>query len=354
MRARAFRQVDVFGERPYLGNPLAVVLDGEGLADATMQRFAGWTHLSETTFLLPPTDPAADYRVRIFTPGGELPFAGHPTLGSCHAWLQAGGRPKAPGRIVQQCAGGLVAVRREAGERLAFAAPPLRRHAPGPALLARVAQALGLSAAQVVAAQLLDNGPVWLGLLLVDADAVLALRPDHRALRELGHKVGVAGIPAARAAALRQQRLVAPPHGADSAGSGAPPPPAATEAEATPWLISRSNREARAFAGAAARAATPRHVEAPDARHDGALPDLDLEVRAFAASIGIEEDPVTGSLNASLAQWLIAEGHLPERYRAAQGRCLGGDGRVEIECDAAEQVWVGGATVSCVSGVVTL
>ncbi len=332
MRSRAFQQVDVFGERPYLGNPLAVVLDGDDLDDAVMQRFAGWTHLSETTFLLPPTDAAADYRVRIFTPGGELPFAGHPTLGSCHAWLQAGGRPKVPGRIVQQCAGGLVTVRREAGERLAFAAPPLRRQAPGPALLARVAGALGLKAAQVVAAQLLDNGPVWLGLLLVDADTVLALRPDHHALREIGQKVGVAGIPAARAAALTR-RLAAPRQ--DTATGGSDAAPAEAEAEATPWLISRSNREARAFGN-----------------RRGELPDL--EVRAFAAPVGIEEDPVTGSLNASLAQWLIGEGYLPKRYTAAQGRCLGCEGRVNIECDAAGRIWVGGSAVTCVSGSVTL
>ncbi|MDB5731276.1 MAG: phenazine biosynthesis protein PhzF, partial [Variovorax sp.] len=121
MRRRAFEQVDVFGAEPYRGNPLAVVLDGSGLDEAAMQRFAGWTNLSETTFLLPPTDPAADYRVRIFTPGGELPFAGHPTLGSCHAWLAAGGRPLGT-HIVQECGIGLVKLRRDA-DRLAFAAP---------------------------------------------------------------------------------------------------------------------------------------------------------------------------------------------------------------------------------------
>ena len=301
MQTRPFKQVDVFTATPYFGNPLAVVLDGSGLDDAEMQRFARWTHLSETTFLLPPTDDSADYRVRIFTPGGELPFAGHPTLGSCHAWLQSGGRPKTAGRVVQQCAAGLVPIRRD-GERLTFAAPPLERSAPSPSLLAKVAGALGLKAQQVVAAQLLDNGPVWLGLLLRDADTVLALAPDHRALAELGQKVAVAGIPAA---------------------DDAPP------------LIARSNREARAFA---------RTDEAP----------IGLEVRAFAAPIGVEEDPVTGSANAGLAQWLIAEGHLPERYLAAQGQCLGRAGRVHVARDADGQVWIGGDCVTCIDGTVTL
>ena len=303
MKTRPFKQVDVFTAKPYAGNPLAVVLDGTALDDAEMQDFAKWTNLSETTFLLPPTEPSADYRVRIFTPGGELPFAGHPTLGSCHAWLEAGGRPKTSGRIVQQCAQGLVPIRQE-GERLVFAAPPSRRSAPSPSLLAKVAGALGLRAQQIVAAQLLDNGPVWLGLLLTDADTVLALKPDHRLLKELGQKVGVAGIP---------------PRDED------PDTP----------LISRSNREARAFARADAD-------------------DVGLEVRAFAAPVGIEEDPVTGSLNASLAQWLISEGHLPERYLAAQGQCLGRAGRVHVTRDAEGQVWVGGASVTCIDGKLTL
>jgi PhzF family phenazine biosynthesis protein len=301
MISRPFKQVDVFTSTPYFGNPLAVVLDGSGIDDVAMQRFAAWTHLSETTFVLPPTEPRADYRVRIFTPGGELPFAGHPTLGSCHAWLQAGGKPKAAGQVVQQSAVGLVPIRRE-GERLAFAAPPVRRIAPSPTLLAKVAQALGLKAQQIVTAQLLDNGPAWLGLLLADADTVLTLKPDHRALRELGQKVGVAGLPSSAAA---------------------------------PALIARSNREARAFA---------RTEEAP----------ADIEVRAFAAPVGIEEDPVTGSFNASLAQWLIADGYLPESYVAAQGQTLGRAGRVHIRRDADGQVWVGGDSVTCVDGTVML
>ncbi len=312
MKQRAFKQVDVFTALPYQGNPLAVVLDGTGLGDEAMQRFARWTNLSETTFVLPPTHADADYRVRIFTPGGELPFAGHPTLGSCHAWLEAGGTPRASGAaggqpgardfIVQECQVGLVKIRRD-GERLAFAAPPLKRSNPSPALLAQVAAALGLKARQIIAAQLLDNGPVWLGLLLDSSQTVLQLEPNHLELKNLGQKVGVVAVEP----------------------TGSP-------------LIARSNREARAFM-----------TEAPPSPASA-----ELEVRAFAAPIGINEDPVTGSLNASLAQWLIAEGHAPERYVAAQGTCLDRAGRMHIERDASGQVWVGGESVTCIDGSVNL
>lgn len=282
MQQRPFKQVDVFTATAYRGNPLAVVLDGSGLSDEEMQHFAAWTNLSETTFLLPPEDDAADYRVRIFTPGSELPFAGHPTLGSCHAWLEAGGKPRGRQFIVQECKVGLVRLRRD-GARLAFAAPPLKRSAPSPAVLAQVAAALGLKASQVVAAQTLDNGPVWLSLLLDSPQTVLRLAPDHGQLKGLGHKVGVA-------AAYRET------------GAGEP----------------------------------------------------QLEVRGFVAPVGIPEDPVTGSLNASLAQWLIEEGHMPERYVAAQGACLSRAGRVHVERDGAGQVWVGGQSVTCIAGSVTL
>jgi len=341
MKSHPFQQVDVFTDTPYRGNPLAVVLDAEGLADEAMQRFARWTNLSETTFVLPPTDPAADYRVRIFTPAGELPFAGHPTLGTCHAWLRAGNVPQALGRVVQQCGAGLVQIRREtghaAGERLAFAAPPLKRSAPSPMLLAKVANALGLKAAQITAAQLLDNGPVWLGLLLADDEAVLSLRPDHRALRELGQKVGVAGVPPAEAAPPAWRRA-APSQAAPLGGRRD------EDAPGGGLLIAKSNREARAFGGGASAAV----AERPSA------PQVDVEVRAFAAPVGVDEDPVTGSLNAGLAQWLIADGHLPARYVAGQGQCLDRDGRVFIERDAADQVWVGGHSVTCIEGQVTL
>ena len=308
MLRRAFRQVDVFSATPYFGNPLAVVLDGNGLDEAALQRFARWTNLSETTFVLPPPEAGraagADYRVRIFTPGGELPFAGHPTLGTCHAWLETGGTPQNETVIVQECGVGLVRIRRR-GQQLAFAAPDLRRAEPDGDLLASVIQALGLQARQVRASQLLDNGPVWLGLLLDIPDTVLALDPDHARLKDLGHKVGVASVNRS---------------------------PDAIQ------LIARSSREAKAFAG-----------------HDApASAEPDLVVRAFAAPIGVNEDPVTGSLNASLAQWLIADGHLPAAYLAGQGECLGRAGRVHIERDADGQVWVGGESVTCIAGTVTL
>lgn len=318
MRQRPFKQVDVFTAQAYLGNALAVVLDGEGLSDADMQRFARWTNLSETTFLLPPTDAAADYRVRIFTPGGELPFAGHPTLGSCHVWLEAGGQPQTAGRVVQQCAKGLVQITREAGAgasgalsaagRLAFAAPLLQRSTPAAAELAEVTAALGITPAQVLAAQSLDNGPVWFSLLLDSPATVLQLTPDHAQLARLGVKVGVTGIY---------------PEAADQ-GSDSP-------------LIRRANREAAAFGARSVGSAAPR-----------------LEVRAFAAATGINEDPVTGSLNASLAQWLIGDGLLPEQYIASQGLNIGRAGQVHVRRDAGGQVWVGGDSVTCVKGEVLL
>ena len=283
MLTRRYKQVDVFTATPYLGNPLAVVLDGAGLSDAQMRSFARWTNLSETTFVLPPSDPQADYHVRIFTPGGELPFAGHPTLGSCHAWLEAGGKAGTGGFVVQQCGVGLVQIRREPN-RLAFGAPALRRGAPSATLLARVARALGLKAEHIIAAQLLDNGTEWLGLLLDDPGTVLQLTPVFSELKELGQKVGVVA-------------LKTPPLANDGAG---------------------------------------------------------VEVRAFAPHLGVNEDPVTGSLNASLAQWLMADGRAPDRYVATQGACLDRAGRVYIERDAAGQVWVGGQSVTCIDGTVTL
>jgi PhzF family phenazine biosynthesis protein len=308
---RPFKQVDVFTAQALRGNPLAVVLDGSGLTDAQMQDFARWTNLSETTFVLPPSAAAAakgaDYQVRIFTPGGELPFAGHPTLGTCHAWLEAGGTPRSSTGIVQECKVGLIQIHRE-GNRPAFAAPALKRSNPSPALLAQVAAALGLQSRHIVAAQMLDNGPVWLGLLLDSPSTVLQLQPDHLALKNLGQKVGVAAVEPAQEA---------------------------------PDLIARSNREARAFG--------TRSV-------NGAKEDEDtiLEVRAFAAPMGILEDPVTGSVNASLAQWLIAEGHAPARYVAHQGTCIGREGRVHILRDGDDQVWVGGDSVTCITGTVLL
>ena len=312
-RTRPFAQVDVFTDTPYHGNALAVVLDGTGLTDAEMQRFAAWTNLAETTFLLPPTPEAAaagaDYRVRIFTTAYEMPFAGHPTLGSCHAWLQAGGVPKNGDAIVQECQVGLVRVRRS-GSELAFAAPVLQRSAPAAEVVARLASALGIGVEQVLAAQALNNGPRHFGLLLDDPDTVLAITPDLAALRAWCQDTGHSGVGfAAR-------------YATDSGSA----------------LIKRSNREARAFE------ATP----APEADA------IDLEVRFFANDVQVSEDPITGSFNASLAQWLIADGHMPSSYTAAQGRCIGRAGRVAIARDAQGQVWVGGSTVNCISGIVAL
>ena len=274
---RRFDQLDVFTAEALRGNPLAVVHDAAGLDDARMAAFARWTNLSETTFLLPPTDAAADYRVRIFTPGGELPFAGHPTLGSCHAWLAAGGRPRQDGMVVQQCEVGLVKVRRD-GARLAFAAPPLRRSGPlDAALLQQIRDALGLDEAEVRAHQWVDNGPGWCAVLLGSAERVLAIKPDWPRLGDL--KLGVVG-----------------------------PQPAGSETQ--------------------------------------------FELRALIGG-GNYEDPVTGSLNASVAQWLIGADLAPPRYVAAQGAALRRAGRVHIAREG-DTVWVGGDVSACIHGEVNL
>jgi PhzF family phenazine biosynthesis protein len=312
MRQRPFKQVDVFTATPYLGNPVAVVLDGSGLSDADMQRFSAWTNLAETTFVLPPSPQGAaagaDYQLRIFTTTHEMPFAGHPTLGSCHAWLAQGGTPKDPALIVQECQVGLVRLQHHAG-RLAFAAPALVRSQPEGDAVARLGSALGLQGAQIRAAQHLNNGPLHFGLLLDSSATVLALAPDWLALRAWMRETGVSGIGVA----------------------------ALEDAAQAPALILRSNREARAFANATAAAAP-----------------TDMEVRFFADDLVLAEDPVTGSFNASLAQWLIADGLAPRAYVASQGTCLGRAGRMHITQDASGQVWVGGESVTCVDGQVML
>ena len=325
-RQRSFKQVDVFTDTAYLGNPLAVVLDGVGLTDAQMLRFANWTNLSETTFLLPPTEAGAaagaDYRVRIFCPSGEMQFAGHPTLGSCHAWLESGGLSRnksSNGEIIQECAKGLIRIQRIKGQSkeqsthsLAFAAPQMTRSAPSVVTLSKVAAALGLKSQQIQATQLLDNGTVWLGLLLQDADTVLALTPNFLELSRLGLKIGVAGV---------------------------------YEQEYASQLIAKSSREARAFGANSA------HNQTTQASADV---EIRVEIRAFAPSEGTNEDPVTGSLNASLAQWLIEDGYLPQSYLASQGLCLDRAGRVSINRDESGQVWVGGNVVTCIDGMVEL
>jgi PhzF family phenazine biosynthesis protein len=275
---RAFKQVDVFTDAALKGNPLAVVLEGSGLDTATMQRFTDWTNLSEATFLSPPTHADADYAVRIFCPGRELPFAGHPTLGSCHAWLQAGGKPKGEW-IVQECGIGLVRIRRD-GQRLAFAAPPRTKSGPlDEADVLRIARGLGIARADVVAHAWCQNGPPWRGVMLRSAEQVLALKPDSALLS--GWEVGVVG-----------------PHAAGR--------------------------------------------------------DAQFEVRAFfTGNHGIAEDPVTGSLNAALAQWLIGDGIAPPRYVAAQGTAMNRAGRVFVQQEG-QDIWIGGHSVTVIDGTVAL
>jgi len=287
--SRPFQQVDVFTTTPYLGNPVAVVLDAEGLRTEQMHRLAHWTNLSETTFVLRPTEPGADYRVRIFTPVAELPFAGHPTLGTCHAWLSTkhvadAGSAAAEtdagtdgGEIVQECAAGLIRIRRTT-HGLAFAAPPLLREGPVDAgMVDRIASMLGIARGDIVDAQWADNGPGWVAVLLESADAVLALRPS---LVDLD--LGVVGAY----------------------------PPGSPQA---------------------------------------------FEVRAFFPKDGATvEDPVTGSLNASLASWLLRSGRATAPYVASQGTALGRKGRVHVSRDADGAIWVGGGTVTCIAGQLEL
>jgi len=273
--SRAFAQVDVFSAVPYLGNPVAVILEGEGLADRTMQLVARWTNLSETTFVLPPTTAEADYRLRIFTPGGELPFAGHPTLGSAHAWLEHGGAPKDGGRIVQECAAGLVTVRREEG-LLSFAAPAtLRSGELDDDYLERIVESFGIERSAVQSHQWVDNGPGWAVVRLATAQQVLDLEPDLSELPDA--MVGVIG---------------AYPEGSQHA----------------------------------------------------------FELRTFAPAMGIAEDPVTGSINASIAQWLIRTGEVSGGYRVSQGSRVGRAGDITVSVDPDGSVWVGGATTTLLRG----
>ncbi|HEY3953515.1 MAG TPA: PhzF family phenazine biosynthesis protein [Streptosporangiaceae bacterium] len=274
---RTFRQVDVFTTTAYRGNPVAVVLESDGLSDEQMQGFARWVNLSETAFVLPASEPGADYRVRIFTPSTELPFAGHPTLGTCHAWLEAGGAPGRQDVIVQECPAGLIDIR-HTPDGLAFAGPPLLRDGPvAEEMLERIAGVLGIGRADIMDASWADNGPGWVAVLLASADAVLALRP-----RGVDFDLGVVG----------------------------PYPPGSPCA---------------------------------------------FEVRAFAGPAnGSFEDPITGSLNAALALWLLRTGRANSPYVASQGTVLGREGRVHISADQRGVIWVGGSTLTCVSGQVDL
>jgi PhzF family phenazine biosynthesis protein len=274
---RRFRQVDVFSPESFSGNPVAVVLDAQGLSGEQMQAVARWTNLSETTFVLPPDAAGADYRVRIFTPAAELPFAGHPTLGTCHAWLEAGGVAASEGLTVQQCEAGLVQVRQTA-DGLGFAAPPLLRSGPvSEEELDQVTAQLGIGREDIVDAQWADNGPGWVAVLLPSAEAVLAVRQGPP-----GFDIGVAG----------------------------PYPPGS---------------------------------------------ELAFEVRAFFRVDGrTVEDPVTGSFNASLAQWLLASGRASAPYVASQGTVIGRRGRVHVSTDDAGTIWVAGATSTLISGQLDL
>lgn len=281
-----FSQVDVFAPALLTGNPVAVVHAADGLDGDRMAAFARWTNLSETTFLLDPTPEGraagADYRLRVFTPGGELPFAGHPTLGSAHAWLEAGGVPARDDVVVQECGVGLVEVRRV--ETLAFAAPPLRRSGPvDDATREQVVSSLRVDASVVRDLAWVDNGPGWIGVLLDSAATVLDLRPDYGVMGDL--RVGVV---------------------------------------------------------------------APHAPEDAARLGAEVEVRAFVPTLGVPEDPVTGSLNAGLALWLTAEGVLPSAYTARQGTAMGRDGRVVVSTGDDGRTWVGGATTTVVAGDVVL
>jgi PhzF family phenazine biosynthesis protein len=275
MRQRSFAQVDVFSPTPYLGNPVAVILDAEDLEDVDMQRIARWTNLSETTFVLPPARPEADYRLRIFTPGGELPFAGHPTLGSAHAWLERGGQPQVPGRLVQDCDAGLVEIRRRGG-LLSFAAPPTRRSGDIEAeYLDQIVDAFGIGPDQLLAHQWVDNGPGWAVVRLATAHEVLDLQPD------------LSRIPAAMVGAIG-----AYPEGSEHA----------------------------------------------------------FELRTFAPAAGVAEDPVCGSMNASVAQWLLRTGAVPGSYRVSQGQRVDRAGDITITADPDGTIWVGGNTTTLFHG----
>ncbi|MEB0047048.1 MULTISPECIES: PhzF family phenazine biosynthesis protein [unclassified Pseudomonas] len=280
MHSFNFKQIDVFSRTPLKGNPLAVVIGADELNDERMAAFAAWTNLSETTFLLQPRDPRADYRVRIFTTLNEVPFAGHPTLGSCHAWLEAGGVPKGE-EIIQECGVGLVRIRRQ-GAELAFLAPPLLRTGPVDAdVLERVRLGLGLAEGLIVRSQWVDNGIGWLAVMVEDRQQVLNLQPDYSLMR--GLEVGVIA----------------------------------------PWCPERDGDDAQ------------------------------FEVRAFISGEGMPEDPATGSLNAGIARWLLAEGLAPASYVVSQGLTMGRAGRIQVE-QVGDEIWVGGSAVTCINGTLTL
>ncbi|MDR3097740.1 MAG: PhzF family phenazine biosynthesis protein [Paraburkholderia sp.] len=300
LRTVRFKQVDVFTSHPFKGNPLAVVFDADGLDTAQMQAIARWTNLSETAFLLTPTDARADYRVRIFTTQGELPFAGHPTLGTAHAFLESGGQPKTPGRLVQECGAGLIelAARRTADsndaaaqtpETWAFAAPPAKMTPLPEAQYGALGAALRSDALDFGAAPCgVDNGAPWLVVRLKSAQAVLALDIDYAALASVAASVGAQGLAAYGA------------HAADGPAT--------------------------------------------------------FEVRCLMTGLGTGEDPVTGSANAAIAMLLAQQDRRPgSRYSVRQGTAMGRDGRVFVDYDdAADKIWIGGAALTVVDGTIRL
>ncbi|GAA1409926.1 phenazine biosynthesis protein PhzF [Glutamicibacter uratoxydans] len=273
---RRFMQVDVFSGHPFKGNPLGVVLDGSGLSDEQMRDYSRWSNLSEVTFILPTQERAADYRFRIFSGDTEFPFAGHPTLGTAHAWLAAGGAPRVPGKIHAQCAAGIVPVKFGAAG-YAFVSPPLQRTGEFDAQRREAVRAiLGVDDSQILATQWVDNGPGWSAVLLDSAQTVLDLKPDASAHRQKW-KIGVVG---------------ALPGGSDAA----------------------------------------------------------FEVRAFNFNHGaLREDPVTGSLNAGIAQWLVDSGRAALPFSNRQGTAMGHLGRVDFTLDEG-LLWTGGAAATLIDG----
>ena len=274
----AFHQLDVFSNEPLFGNPLAVVHAANDLSESQMVQFANWTNLSESTFLLNPTNELADYKLRIFTPSSELAFAGHPTLGSCYAWLNRGGVPKNKDIIIQECGVGLIKIRRN-GERLSFLAPKLLKTGPlDQTTLNTISKGIGIPVEDIAHHQWVDNGAGWCAVMLKTASQVLAIKPNVEYLKTL--KLGVIG-----------------PHPTDH--------------------------------------------------------EHDFEVRAFVIPFGIHEDPVTGSLNAGIATWLINSGLSKDSYSVSQGTALGRKGKIYIEA-INNEIWVGGEVVNCIEGEVRL
>ena len=280
MRPRRFIQCDVFSPVPMQGNGLAVVVDADGISDEQMQRFATWTNLAETTFLLTPTDPLADYRVRIFTPVREMLFAGHPTLGSCASWLHSAGKPKTPGIVRQECGVGIVEVNIAEAPTLSFATPPTTIKGMDPGHRQEIMDALAIPEKAIINTAELCNGPTWQFFELESASAVLAA--DSSKVR----------WPTFKAIGLFA------PH-------------------------------------------APGH-------------ECDYEVRMLAPSSGMSEDPITGSLNAAIANWLQANNRLQKPYLVAQGTSIGRMGRVAVRADKSGVVWVGGQVHIVIEGHVSI